>query len=252
MSKLITREQLQSYADVGAAGSPNCVLIGEGFTDLSESKNAKEYTRKYVHEKTERSDVVGYSPSISYSFDMYSGDPVCEKVAEITDEEKIGEDAHLPVIVVHLWDEVSPGVFTAYKRDYAVIPGSKGSGTDALIYTGTMKAVGEKVKGKFTLATKTFVADAGTLGRLIIEVAAGASSTKTKVTDVVGEGTGTLKYKVGANVNEPHYGDADTGYTALTVGTDITCAAGDKIVVVESGASGIIAASAVTRVKVGT
>lgn len=252
MSKLITREQLQAFADVGAVGSPNFTLIGEGFTDLSESKNAKEYTRQYVHEKAERSDVVGYAPSISYSFDMYEDDPVCEKIARITDEEKTGDEAHVDVVVVHLWDEVSAGVCVAYKRTYAVIPDSKGSGTDALIYTGTLKAVGEKVAGKFTLATKSFVADTSTLGTLVIEVGAGTDATHTKVTDCIGEGSGTLKYKVGASVERPVYGASDSGYSALTLNTEISCAATNKIVVVESNGSTIVAASVVTKVKVGS
>ena len=155
MSKLITRDQMQAYADCGTSGTASYSLIGEGFTDLSESKNAKEYSRQYVHERTERSDVVGYAPSISYSFDMYQDDPVCEKIASITDSEAVGNDAHIDVVIVHLFD-VTEGGATAYKRTYAVIPNSKGSGTDALIYTGTLKAVGTAVKGTFDTATKTF------------------------------------------------------------------------------------------------
>ena len=158
MNKLILRAQKRAYANTGTAVSPVYNLIGEGFTDLSQSKNAKEYSRKYVHEKSERSDVVGYAPSISYSFDMYSGDPVCEKIAKISDEEKIGEDAHIDIVVAHLWDE-SDGKCRAFKRTYAVIPDSDGSGTEALIYTGTLKAVGEITKGWFDEQEKTFTAD---------------------------------------------------------------------------------------------
>ena len=130
MPKLITRDQMQAYANCGTADQASYSLIGEGFTDLSESKNAKEYSRQYVHERSERSDVVGYAPSISYSFDMYQDDPVCEKIAEITDSEAVGDDAHIDIVVVHLFD-VTSGKATAYKRTYAVVPDSKGSGTDS-------------------------------------------------------------------------------------------------------------------------
>lgn len=37
-----------------------------GFTSMSESKNSTEYSRQYVDEASERSDVVGYSPSNDY------------------------------------------------------------------------------------------------------------------------------------------------------------------------------------------
>ena len=72
-----------------------------------------------------------------------------------------------------------------------------------------------------------------TLGTLVATIGAGTTSTATKVTNVTGQGTGTLKYKVGASINKPSLNDTATDYTALTLNTDITCTATDKIVVVE-------------------
>lgn len=89
------------------------------------------------------------------------------------------------------------------------------------------------------------------LGTLTIQVAAGSNATSTKVTSVTGNGTGTLKYKVGADVTKPTVNDADTGYTALTQNTDITVASGDKIVVVEVVDGKIKKSSEVTNVVVG-
>ena len=89
------------------------------------------------------------------------------------------------------------------------------------------------------------------LGTLTATIAAGSSSTATKVTEVTGQGTGTLKYKVGADVTKPALNDADTDYTALSLNTDITCATGNKIVVVESVEGKIIASSDVQNVVVG-
>lgn len=90
------------------------------------------------------------------------------------------------------------------------------------------------------------------LGTLTIQVAAGSTTTATKVTSVTGNGTGTLKYKVGADVTKPSLNDADTGYTALTQNTDITCASGDKIVVVEVEDGKIKKSSEATAVVVGS
>lgn len=78
------------------------------------------------------------------------------------------------------------------------------------------------------------------LGTLTAVVAAGSTSTTTKVTSVTGNGTGTLKYKVGASVTKPSLNDVATDYTALTLNTDITCASGDKIVVVEVDSNNMI------------
>lgn len=148
---MLKRNQWAAYADISGTNE----LIGEGFTNLTESKNAKEYSRQYVHEQTERTDVTGYATSLDYTCDAYSGDPVIEKIIEITDREKTGSDAQLDVISVNLWTE-SAGSCEAYKRTYAVIPNQKGSGNDALVYSGTLRAVGDIIPGTFATATKAF------------------------------------------------------------------------------------------------
>lgn len=79
-----------------------------------------------------------------------------------------------------------------------------------------------------------------TLGTLTASVQAGSTSTATKVVSVTGNGAGTLKYKVGASVSKPNLNDLATDYTALTLNTDITCASGDKIVVVEVDSNNMI------------
>ncbi|MGN0677385.1 MAG: hypothetical protein ACI4K5_06540, partial [Ruminococcus sp.] len=64
----------------------------QGFTDLSNSKNPKEYSRKYVDEDFECTDIVGYSPSVAYSFDRYKGNPVLNDIVKITEDELVGEN----------------------------------------------------------------------------------------------------------------------------------------------------------------
>lgn len=90
-----------------------------------------------------------------------------------------------------------------------------------------------------------------TLGFLDTTVAAGTDATHTKVTKVTGQGAGTLKYKTAASIDKPNYNDADTGYTALTLNTDIAVTAGHKIVVVESVDGKIVKSSDVKTVVVG-
>ena len=64
------------YGVPAASGDTTTYHRMKGFTDVSTSKNAKEYTRQYVDELFEQTDVTGYSPSTSYGFDQYAGDPV--------------------------------------------------------------------------------------------------------------------------------------------------------------------------------
>lgn len=151
IAKLVSRSEMRSYMNTGTTAAPAFAMIGEGFTSLSEAKNPKEYSRQYVHERTERTDVVGYAPAISYSVDIYTNNPVIKKIRDVTDQELIGTDAQVEIVTAeHFGDAaVDETALTAYKRTYAIIPDAKGDGTEALVYTGTFKAVGDIVKGKF-------------------------------------------------------------------------------------------------------
>ena len=150
---LVTRDQWRAFMNTGTADKAEYHLIGEGFTSFAEAKNPKEYSRQYVHEKTERADVVGFAPSIAYSADMHSGDPCVERVAKAHDEEQIGNDARVDIVVVNMWEKgEGENTYVGYKRTYAIIPDSKGDGTDALIYSGNMKAAGESAKVSVTIA----------------------------------------------------------------------------------------------------
>lgn len=117
----------------------------EGFTDLGYSKNPKEYSRQYVDEDFERSNVVGYSPSISYAFDKYSGNAVLESIIDITENEYVGSRAVATIITVDMSTAQtvnSQGTAKAKSREYAVIPDSFGDSTDCLTYSGSFKACG--------------------------------------------------------------------------------------------------------------
>lgn len=145
-NKLVTRDAWLAYMEIGSEHH----LIGEGFTSFSESKNPKEYSRHYVHERSERTDTTGFSPSIAYSCDVYSGDPVVQKIVEITDREIIGTEAQVNIVSVNTWNN------TAFRRKYSIIPDGKGDGTDALIYSGNFKAAGDNEAGTWDASSKKF------------------------------------------------------------------------------------------------
>lgn len=119
-------------------------LIGPGFTSLSESKNPKEYTRHYIHENSDTTDTVGYAPSISYTTDAQTEDPCCLEVMAIADRELVGKAARRIIYNVNTFEKGSTtGKVKAFKRTYSVVPDNKGDGTDALVYSGSFKAVGD-------------------------------------------------------------------------------------------------------------
>lgn len=132
-----------------------------GFTEFSVSKNPVEYSRRYIDEKNERNDVVGYSPTISYSFDKFSDDAVHNEIVEITDSEAVGEDAVRRILIVDL--SAQGDIKPAYCRNWSLIPDSEGDDADAYTYSGTLKSNGVMEKGTATSTddwlTCTFTAD---------------------------------------------------------------------------------------------
>ena len=113
----------------------------EGFTDLSYSQNPKEYSRQYVDEEFERTDIVGYAPSISYSFDRYTNNEVLADIVKITENEYIGDLMKRTIVTVDL-SNGNTTTAPAKMRDYAVIPDSNGDTTDCLTYSGNFKTKG--------------------------------------------------------------------------------------------------------------
>ena len=158
---LILRADQAAYMNTGTAQSPTWSRIGDGFTSFPESKNAKEYTRQYIHMKQEKTDVVGYAPSIAYSCDVYDDDPCCTKIVTITDNESVGADAEVEILIVDLYKVTGTGAAAtcpARKRTYVVVPDQIAAGVEALVYTGTLKAATENVVGTFKPSDSTFTA----------------------------------------------------------------------------------------------
>ena len=68
--QLVGRHKRLAFMDTAGTGASYTRMTG--FTSLSEGKEATEYSRQYVDEATERTDVVGYATSIDYEFARYA------------------------------------------------------------------------------------------------------------------------------------------------------------------------------------
>lgn len=159
---LVKRNQKIAFMEV-----ENELKRMQKFTEISTSKNPVEYSRTYVDEEGETTDVTGYSEEKSYAFDQYTDNPVHQKIAEITDDELTGEDATVAIVVVDKSQlGKTDGTYIARKRNYAVVPDSDGDSTDAYTYSGSFKAKGNYIKGTATISddglTATFTPDTET------------------------------------------------------------------------------------------
>ena len=161
---LVTREQKVMFQGVPETGGTVTYKRMQGFTDMSKSHNAQEYSRRYVDEKSERTDLTGYAPSISFAFDQMLGNAVHDDIVKIVDGEKIGTDCVRSLILVDLTTKDDVGKCTGLKRNFSIIPSSEGDSTDAYTYSGEFKANGETevVTGEVSADGLTFTIDTTT------------------------------------------------------------------------------------------
>lgn len=160
--KLVRRKDKVAFMDVGGDEIENFQRMRK-FTEITTSKNAKEYNRQYVDEEVEDNDTIGYAEEKSYAFDEYTGNPVHEKIVNITDDELTGDDAVIKVLVVDLSKPVDSKGFKARLRKYAVVPSDEGGEVEAYTYSGALKAKGKFQKGTAVISedglTATFTAE---------------------------------------------------------------------------------------------
>lgn len=115
------------------------------FTQFSASKNPIEYSRQYVDEPFQQTDVVGFAPSYAYAFDRHTGLDVQNDIIDITDNEKLGDEAVRSIIIVDTTTATGTTTLTAdaKMRSYSVIPNTEGDNINIYTYSGNLKARGE-------------------------------------------------------------------------------------------------------------
>lgn len=156
---VVRHKKVAFFGVIGSDGTEKFLRMPK-FTQLTQNKNPIEHNRQYVDEPFQETDVIGYSPSISYAFDLHRNCEVQKDIAKITDNELLGDDAVRNIVIV----DIDEGI--AIKRPYAVIPTTEGDNVNVYTYSGDFKCKGEKVCGTATSTdgwqTITFTEDSGT------------------------------------------------------------------------------------------
>lgn len=157
---LVKRSDKVSFLGCYGSGSTETFNRMRGFTTLSSSKNSKEYTRQYVDEEFDTTDVTGFAPSIDFGFDQYTNDPVHDELVEILDNEYTGSEARRNIVTVDFSKSAGTNTYEAVEREYSVIGDTEGDSMDAYTYSGTFRSSGKRIPGTATVsdggATITF------------------------------------------------------------------------------------------------
>lgn len=147
MNRIVKRSDKLTFFGVANGDGVVTYHRMRGFSEISIKKNSKEYSRQYVDEEFEQSDVVGYSPSISFAFDQFKEDVVHQDLIALAESELVGDAAVRSILMVDLSQVDAEGKCPAVKRDFTVIFDAEASSMDAYSYSGTMKVKGEKIFG---------------------------------------------------------------------------------------------------------
>lgn len=156
MEQLVKRSRKVAFMNVSTTAIANFLRMTK-FTEISKSKNPTEYSRTYVDEDGEVTDVTGYSEEISYNFDLHVGNLVHQKIVDITDNEKTGADALVQILQVDFTKPVGDG-YEARLRTYSVVPDSEGDSTDAYTYAGSFRKNSNMTIGVATMNADNTVA----------------------------------------------------------------------------------------------
>jgi len=164
--KLVLRSDIVNYMKVG---TDDTYREMDYFDEINKSKEVQEYSRKYVNEKGERTDAIGMSETIDFSFDRHTNNEVQKRIIEIFDKELLGDDANVILCTVDFTQEGSTtDSYKARARQYTVIPESEGDGTEAYKHTGAFKSKGDTIEGEVTSTdnwkTCTFISKDNTGG----------------------------------------------------------------------------------------
>ena len=145
----IKRKFMGNFIDSALPGTEETAYVRLG-------KDLEEYNETSV-------TLDSYQPQATADpFYAVVGDPMFDRLQGIVDERQTLDDLKTTVVEVHLWDEVSEaaGSYVAYREDAIIEVSSYGGDTSGYQIPFNVHHTGNRVKGKFVLATKKFTPDA--------------------------------------------------------------------------------------------
>lgn len=158
----IKRKYMAHYIDSSVTpATPAYNRLGGDLEEFIIEMNANVETKQNILNETVTS-IDGYEPQASVEpYYAVVGDPLYARLQKIADERQTLDDLKTTTVEVHLWeeDETTTGSYVAYKEDAIIEVVSYGGDTTGLQIPFNIHNIGNRVKGLFALATKTFTAD---------------------------------------------------------------------------------------------
>lgn len=165
---MIQRKFLAHYINTakGDATAASYFRIGKDLEEYKVELNQSVDTKKNILGEVSTS-LSSYEPQGSVEpYYASENDGLHEFLQDIIDNRKVLDDVKTDVIEVHLWEEsaTASGKFTAYKETAVVEVSSYGGDNTGYQIPFNIHYQGDRVKGTFDTATKTFTADSTSVG----------------------------------------------------------------------------------------
>ena len=154
MSK-IERKYLAHYLDASFGGETlNYVRLGKDLEEYNEDLNPDVEVQKNIWgEQNVRHNGYEVQSEVDPNY-AYVGDPLFEKVIDIANERKTGDDCKTTKVDVLF--NADGTVEWAYREDVYVVPTSVGGDTSGVQVPYSIYNAGNRVKGTWDASTKTF------------------------------------------------------------------------------------------------
>jgi hypothetical protein len=157
----IKRKYLAHYVDSSVTpATPVYNRLGADLEEYKEELNPNVEKKKNI--LGENSVIIdSYEPQSSVEpYYAVVGDPLFVRLLAIAEERQTLDDLKTTVVDVHLWEEdaTTAGSYVAYKEDAVFEVSSVGGDSTGLQIPFNLHKTGNRVKGLFALATKTFTA----------------------------------------------------------------------------------------------
>lgn len=155
----IERKYLAHYINTAANGEGgNYERLGKDLEEFSPDLSAQVETKKNI---LGESAILISSYEKTVSVEPYYaevGSALFERLQSIIDDSLVLDDLKTDVVEVKLWNNSAEGVYPAIREEAYIEVTSYGGDTTGYQIPFTLHYTGNKVKGTFDLATKTFTA----------------------------------------------------------------------------------------------
>lgn len=157
MSK-VEREYLAHYIDASFCGqTPEYVRLGSDLEEYNEELNPDiEVKKNILGEQTVSHNGYEVQSEVEPFYADYD-DPLFEQLSKIANERLTGTDCQTTKVDVLLTEDGT--VLWAYREDVWVVPNSVGGDTSGVQIPFSVYNAGNRVKGTWNVATKTFTVE---------------------------------------------------------------------------------------------